>query len=267
MGKSTQLSHALRAPPQRIGISISDRSLALERALNRSADRVAILGTLRRDAHRGRQRLKVDRRIDDVHADEPASLRIGVAQRLGDVLQDAIAAVVEDDEDRSRLVMRGAPQSLRRIHGPAVADERGDPAIGRKRRADRRRHAAAEHAAASEEIAARLGCHEILDAAEGRGGIVGDDRILRQRVDRCEHGGVGAEGSAGAFRQNVLARRFPGLAPPRASRGKPRRDLVLIDQFREALGDRRERAADVAEERHVRRVLASERLRDCPRYA
>ena len=232
MGNSTyavSVARARRTRRQRIGISISDGPSRLSARSIAAPTRVTIVGPLRRNAHRGRQRLKVDRRIGDVHADEPAGLRVGVAERLGDVLQDAIAAIVEDDEDRPRLVMRSAPQSLRRIHRPAIADERGDPALRCQRGADGGGHAAAEHAAAGEEVAARFGRHEILDAAEGRGGIVGDDRVLRQRVERRKYGGVGAERRARAIRQNLLAGRFPRLAPPRAARLEPRLDLVLVD--------------------------------------
>ena len=46
---------------------------------------------------------------------------------------------------------------------------------------------------------------------------------------------------------------------PRAS-SRPH-DLLLVDEFREAPGDRGERLADVAKERHVGGVFASERLR------
>ena len=130
--------------------------------------------------------------------------------------------------------MRGAPQSLRRIHRAAVADERDDPAFCRKRRADRRRHAAAEHAAASEEVAAGLGRHEILDAAERGGGIVGDDRVLRQRVERRQHRGVGASGAlALSARMSV---RVASLASRRRAPlvASPRRDLVLVDELSEA---------------------------------
>ena len=49
-----------------------------------------------------------------------------------DVLQHAVAAVVEDDEDGSRFVMRGAPQSLRRIHRPAIARDSNDLASRRR---------------------------------------------------------------------------------------------------------------------------------------
>ena len=157
--------------------------------------------------------------------------------------------------------MRGAPQRLRRIHRPAVANEGDDPALCGKRRADGRRHAAAEHAAAREEVAARFGRHEILDTAEGGRGIVGDDRVLGQRVERRQHGGVGAERPARAFRQNGRSRRLPDLAPAGASRLESAHDLFLVDKFREASGNRGERLADVAEERHVSGVFASERLR------
>src|SRR3984957_5655319 len=75
-------------------------ALALKTARNSSADCVAIVWALRRHAHRRRQLLKADRRIHHIHADEPAGLRVGVAQRLGYVLQAAIAAVVEDNKDR-----------------------------------------------------------------------------------------------------------------------------------------------------------------------
>ena len=190
--------------------------------MNRRADRVTIVGPLRRNAHRkppAPESRSPDRRRP---SRQTAGLRVGVAERLGDVLQDAIAAIVEDDEDGPRLVMRSAPQSLWRIHRPAIADERGDPALRCQRGANGGGHAAAEHAAAGEEVAARFGRHEILDAAEGRGGIVGDDRVLRQRVERRKYGGVGAE-RVRAFRQNVHARRF--LAPragDRARRAGPR---------------------------------------------
>src|ERR1700684_2980704 len=41
----------------------------------------------------------------------------------------------------------------------------------------------------------------------------------------------------------------------------PRRDLAIVDQFFEASGRRGERLADVAKQRHVCGVFASERLR------
>ena len=81
--------------------------------MNRGADRVTIVGARRRHAHRRRQRLKVDRRIGDLHAHEPAGDGVGVAELPGDVLQHAIAAIVEHDEDDPRAVTGGAPQRLR----------------------------------------------------------------------------------------------------------------------------------------------------------
>ena len=52
-----------------------------------------------------------------------------VLRGSGAAAQDAIAAIVEDNEQRFGSITSRAPQSLRRVHRAAVADERDDPAL------------------------------------------------------------------------------------------------------------------------------------------
>ena len=47
-----------------------------------TAARLAVVGPLGRHAHRGGERLEVDRRADDLHADEAAGDGVGVAEPL-----------------------------------------------------------------------------------------------------------------------------------------------------------------------------------------
>ena len=252
--------HDLPLGPSRNRDLDQRRALAPERRGHSRSDRVSVVRPDRGDAHRGRERLEVDRRSDDLHADEAAGDGVGVAEAFGDVLQDAVTTVVEHEEDDLRPIMGGAPQGLRRVHRPAVADERGDEPGAGQRRADRRGHVAAEHAAAREEIAAGPGHQQLLHLAEGRRGIVGDQRVVGQGVERRQHRGVWREGQA---RVGKDLRPQRGLS--RAFRGRLRRqaglDRLAVHALAQAFGRRAERRADVADQRHVGGVLAAEGFR------
>ena len=113
--------------------------------------------------------------------------------------------------------------------------------MDRKRGADCRlpRHGAAEHPAPREEVTARFSRQQILDAAERRRRIVGDQRVFRKRVERGQHGCVERQRRARALCENLGTRRLPaGLArsrhapthcPYQPEPGQPAKAVVLIE--------------------------------------
>ena len=157
--------------------------------------------------------------------------------------------------------MGGAPQRLRRVHRAAVADQRRDRPGVLQRRADRRRHVAAEHAAAREEVAPRPRRHQLLHRAEGRRRIVGDQRVVGQGVEHGEHRRVGRQRPAVRRGEDLGARRRGVGRLELGARGDARRDGGRVDQFAQDRGGGGERRRDFADEREVGGVLAAERLR------
>src|SRR4029077_14432486 len=64
---------------------------------------------------------EVDGRIYEIHPDKALS----AVEQLQPLLDDAVASIVEHDEDHRQLLVSGGPQRLDRVHGAAVA-EQGD---------------------------------------------------------------------------------------------------------------------------------------------
>ena len=153
----------------------------------------------------------------EVHGDIAAGLGGMPAQRLRSLLQDAIGAVVEDDEHDGQALMRRGPERLDVVQGAAVADE-GDhgprrsasltPIGGRQPPAD----AAAAHA----EEALRIVAGNELAQPAGRGErLLDDDDVLGQHLADAP-ARARAAGSAAS-----PPRPARGPAAPRARRRSP----------------------------------------------
>src|SRR5215469_2505340 len=142
------------------------------------------LRTLGGDPERARETDIIDRRIGQLHADKAVDLGGEPALRDEALLENAIGAVVEDDEHRGDALMCGGPQRLAGIHRTAVADERQHRAIRQsKLDAERRRQAPADAAAAQAVKALRIvAADERADAGARRDGLVDDNRVLRQHL-------------------------------------------------------------------------------------
>ena len=63
-------------------------------------------------AERAREREEIDSRIDQLHADIAVSLRREPAHGVQPLLENAVGAVVEDDEYRADGITRCRPQRL-----------------------------------------------------------------------------------------------------------------------------------------------------------
>src|SRR6516162_3351971 len=61
---------------------------------------------------------EVDGRIYEIHPDKA----LGAVEQLQPLLDDAVASIVEHDEDHRQLLVSGGPQRLDRVHGAAVAE-------------------------------------------------------------------------------------------------------------------------------------------------
>src|SRR5215831_4242433 len=152
-----------------VGIESDGGIAALELHLDeaRLAGRKRVLqeidcvGQLRRarggDAERAGKPDEIDGGIGEVHPDIAIGLRGKALHGVGALLQDAVGAIVENDEDDGDAVMGGGPQRLAGVHGAAVADERHDWTIRQgELDADGGRQAPADAAAAQPKEALRV---------------------------------------------------------------------------------------------------------------
>src|SRR5215813_13583358 len=115
---------------------------------------------------------EVDGRIYEIHPDKALS----AVEQLQPLLDDAVATIVEHDEDHRQLLVSGSPQRLDRVHGTAVAEQGDDLALRLgELNADRCGNGPADTAADITEIGVAIAqMHKGREARPGGQGVVDD---------------------------------------------------------------------------------------------
>ena len=110
-------------------------------------------------------------------------------EQLQPLLDDAVAAIVEDDEGHRQFLVSRGPQRLDRIHGAAVSKQGDDLAL-RLRELDAHRggNAPADTAADIAEIRVAIAqMHEGWETRCRRQSLIDDYGVLRQQIGDRQH--------------------------------------------------------------------------------